>query len=353
MKTYNNLFERIISAESLFSAWDAFRRGKQKKPDVQRFEWNLERNIFKLRRDLKNKTYRHGPYADFYICDPKKRHIHKATVRDRVLHHAIFSVINPVFEETFIPASFSCRLNLGTHKGVETLERMARATTKNGKGPCFVLKCDIQKFFDSVDHKILLSILERRIKDREMMWLLESVVESFAAENGRRDDQKGIPIGNLTSQLFANVYLNDFDQFVKHSLHIRHYVRYTDDFAIVSADRAYLEGLIKPMKTYLADNLLLEIHPNKIFIQKLHRGVDFLGYVIFPKHRLIRTKTKRRIFRKFKKRLTDYLAGNISTSTLNATLQSYLGILSHANADRLAKEMKNFIGLIKNPPTVF
>ncbi len=190
MKIYKNVFEKIISLENLFSAWDAFRRGKRNKPDVQRFEWNLEQNIFQLHRDLKDKTYEHGPYSGFYITDPKQRHIHKAIVRDRVLHHAIFSVSNPIFEETFMPVSFSCRVGFGTHKGVAVLERMMRTVAQNGAGNCFVLKCDIKKFFDSVDHKILLGILERRIKDRDAMWLLECVVESYEATSVRERERE-------------------------------------------------------------------------------------------------------------------------------------------------------------------
>ncbi|TSC55833.1 MAG: RNA-directed DNA polymerase [Parcubacteria group bacterium Greene0416_39] len=233
MKIYKNLFEQIISPEPLFSAWDVFKQDKRKRPDVQRFEWNLEENIFKLHRDLKNKRYKHGPYKGFYIKDPKQRHIHKATVRDRVLHHAVFSVINPMFEPTFISTSFSCRIGYGTHRGVATLDNMMRKVSQNNTQPCYVLKCDIKKFFDSVDHNTLLSILGRRIRDEDVMWLLEEIIESFP---------RGLPIGNLTSQIFANIYMNEFDQFVKHELKVKYYVRYTDDFAIVSDNEYTLRG---------------------------------------------------------------------------------------------------------------
>jgi len=182
MKIYKNLFNSIISAENLFSAWEMFKEGKGKRRDVLEFESNLEGHIFKLHRDLRAKTYKHGPYSDFYITDPKQRHIHKAIVRDRVLHHAIFSVINPIFEETFIPTSFSCRIGFGTHRGVSALGAMTRKEAgKNNTRPCFVLKCDIRKFFDSIDHAILLAILERRIKDKDAMDLLTNVVDSFSS----------------------------------------------------------------------------------------------------------------------------------------------------------------------------
>ena len=181
MKIYKDLFDRIVSPENLFSAWDAFKSDKRNKPDVADFEWRLEENIFALHRELKNKTYKHGAYAGFYITDPKQRHIHKATVRDRVLHHAVFSVINPIFEKTFIATSFSCRIGYGTHKGINVLERMARKIARNGTRNCYILKCDIRKFFDSVDHSILLSILRKKIKDEEVVWLLEAIIDSYQA----------------------------------------------------------------------------------------------------------------------------------------------------------------------------
>jgi retron-type reverse transcriptase len=187
MKIYKNIFSTIISPENLFRAWDSFKDDKRNKRDVQVFERRLEENIFQLHRELKNKTYKHGPYAGFYIRDPKQRHIHKALVRDRVLHHAVFSVINPIFEETFIPTSFSCRVGYGTHEGVTVLEKILWRVSQNSTRPCFVLKCDIRKFFDSVDHEILLNVLKKRIKDRDVLWLLEEIIESYASGARERE----------------------------------------------------------------------------------------------------------------------------------------------------------------------
>lgn len=190
MRTYNNLFSRIISPENLFLAWEAFKIDKRKKPDVLQFEWNLEKNIFNLQRELKNKTYYHGPYTSFYIHDPKQRHIHKAAVRDRVLHHAIFSVVNPIFEPTFIPTSFSCRIGYGNHNGVRALEKAVRKVSKNDTNSCFILKCDVQKFFDSVDHATLLSIIKKRIRDNDALWLLESIIESYKSVMPARERER-------------------------------------------------------------------------------------------------------------------------------------------------------------------
>ncbi len=180
MKIFNNLYSQITSLENLFSAWEEFRSDKQKKADVCNFELNVEQYIFKLHRELTNKTYKHGPYTGFYINDPKRRHIHKATVRDRVLHHAMFRILNPIFEPTFIPNSFSCRVGKGIHKGVLALDQMIRKESKNYTKQCFALKCDVRKFFDSVNHKILLEILGKKIKDTDTMWLLAEIVDSFS-----------------------------------------------------------------------------------------------------------------------------------------------------------------------------
>ncbi|MEK7612117.1 MAG: reverse transcriptase domain-containing protein [Patescibacteria group bacterium] len=190
MKVYQNLFDNIVSLDNLFSAWDSFRRNKSGKRDVEAFEWRLEENIFTLYRELKNGTYRHGPYTGFYITDPKQRHIHKASVRDRILHHAIFSILNPIFEPTFISTSFSCRVGYGAHRGVDAVERMLRQVSRNGTCPCFALKCDIKKFFDSVDHKILLSVLERRIKDPKVAELFRSIVGSYNSLSLSRERER-------------------------------------------------------------------------------------------------------------------------------------------------------------------
>ena len=182
MKFYTNIFEKIISLENLFLAWDKFKKDKIKKKDVLEFEWKLEENIFKLHRDLKYHRYQHGAYSSFYIQDPKLRKIHKATVRDRVLHHALFRILYPIFESSFIFHSFSCQIGKGTHKGLNALAKILGKVSKNNKIPCFVLKCDIKKFFDSVDHKILFSLVKQKISDREVLDLIWKIISSFNTE---------------------------------------------------------------------------------------------------------------------------------------------------------------------------
>lgn len=179
MKIYKDLYWSIISPQTLFSAWEIFKSDKQNKPDVVEFDLNLERNIFDLYRDLKNNTYQHGPYKGFWIQDPKLRHIHKAIVRDRVLHHAVFKILNRIFEPAFIADSYSCRVGKGAHRGVLSVWRMFRKVSKNYTKPCYTLKCDIRKFFDSVNHSILISIIEKKIKDIRVINLLKEIIYSY------------------------------------------------------------------------------------------------------------------------------------------------------------------------------
>jgi RNA-directed DNA polymerase len=341
MKIYKNVYEKIISLQNLFLAWEKFSSDKKKKLDVCMFEFELEKNIFQLRRELIGKQYRHEPYTSFYIQDPKQRHIHKASVRDRVFHHAVFRILNPIFEPTFIGTSLSCREGKGTHKGVYLLDRLTKKLSGNNHKLCFVLKCDIKKFFDTVDHTILIHLLSKRIKDKDTMWLMKEIISSFQSKYSNLFEAKGLPIGNLTSQLFANIYMNEFDQFLKHKLKVKNYIRYTDDFVIIANNKKYLENLIEPIKKFLYDELALELHPKKVGIHKLHSGVDFLGYIIFPHHRLLRTKTKKGALRKLHKRVLEYRGGLISKISLEQSLQSYLGVLFHANTYEFRNELKN------------
>ncbi len=342
MKIYRNLFNDIISAENLFSAWDKFRNGKRNKKDVRLFEWNLEENIFKLHRELKNKAYKHSNYTSFKISDPKPRNIHKAQVRDRILHHAVFQILNPIFEAGFISASFSCREDYGTHKGVQFLQNTLRKASKNGKVSCFALKCDIKKFFDTIDHNVLFGILKRKIKDTDALWLLREIISSFSSNHSLLGINKGVPIGNLTSQLFANIYLTELDIFIKQKLKVKYYLRYTDDFIIISESKEYLEKIIPTIVSFLGDELLLKVHEEKTHIRKIGQGTDFLGYVAFNKFKLVRTKTKKRMLKKLKLRIDEYNQGIISKKSLNQSLQSYLGFLSHANTQKIQYYFKKW-----------
>jgi len=333
----HSLFEQIISLENLLAAWREFKRGKGSKPDVQEFELNLETNLFKLHDELKAGRWQPSPYFPFYVHDPKLRHIHKASVPDRVVHQALFRVLYPIFDKGFIFDSYSCRLGKGTHRAVKRLDTFLRQVSRNYTLPAFALKCDIKKFFEAVDHGVLIKLLSRIIKDSMVLWLCQQVVKSFAVQPG-----KGLPLGNVTSQLFANIYLNKLDQFVKRHLKARYYLRYCDDFIIVHPNDNYLKELISKISSFLKRDLRLSLHGQKVIIRKYGQGVDFLGYVILPHYRVLRTKTKKRMFRKIKNKDCEVSMGLINQSSFEQSLNSYLGVLRHCHGKKLSQNLRNY-----------
>ena len=295
------------------------------------FQAKLMDNIFSLHNDLKNKTYKHGGYYAFNISDPKPRIIHKATVRDRLLHHLIYQELYKYFDTKFIHDSYSCRLNKGTHKAMNRFRAMARKVSKNNTRSCLVLKCDIKKFFANIDHEILKKILAKHIKDKDILWLLSQVIDSFSTRQvSTRQDlvEVGLPLGNLTSQLLVNIYMNKFDHFVKRNLKVKYYIRYADDFVIFSENKIYLENVLSKISNFLEKELKLQLHPDKVFIKTLASGLDFLGWVHFPCHRVLRTTTKRRMLK------------NMQDCSIPETISSYRGLLSHGNTYKIKKRLE-------------
>lgn len=327
MKQFIHTYDNIISVDNLLKSWQEFLPGKKNKKDVQEFQLHLMDNILALHNDLKNKIYKHGNYHAFNISDPKPRNIHKATVRDRLLHHAIYRILYPYFDRKFIHDSYSCRLNKGTHKAMNRFRTFFLKVSKNNTKTCYVLKCDIQKFFANIDHSILKSIMSRFNLDTDILWLLGRVIDSFSSPKhiyAIADICKvGLPLGNLTSQLLVNIYMNEFDQFVKRGLKVKYYVRYADDFLILSKDKNYLNLILRYIVVFLEEKLILELHPQKFSIETIASGIDFLGWVHFPKHRVLRTATKRRMFR------------NVKNSPKPTIIQSYLGMLKYGNSHKL------------------
>jgi retron-type reverse transcriptase len=318
----SNLFNEIICLKNLFESWEEFKKGKRKKLDVSEFEKNLEDEIFRLHRDLKTKAYQHSNYTSFYITDPKLRHIHKAIVRDRIVHHSIYRVLYPIFDKAFIFDSYSCRNDKGTHKAVKRLEVFTRIVSKNYTDNCTVLKCDVRKFFDSIDHQILMEIIKKKVTDSDVLNLIKNIIDSFEKEKG-----KGIPIGNLTSQLFANVYLNELDQFVKHEVRVKYYIRYCDDFMIVDYDKEESVKIKNEIEKFLNSELKLTLHKDKAVIRKLNQGIDFLGYVTLPHYRVLRTKTKKRMLKRI--------------NGINSP--SYLGLLKHSEGYKLGIKINEIV----------
>lgn len=316
----SDIFERITSAENLFTAWREFRRGKRRKYDVQSFERHLERHIFRLRDELLNGQYRHGPYQRFRIFDPKPRVIHKATVRDRLLHQAVYRVLAPLLERSYILDSYSCQRGKGPHAAVRRLETFRRKVSRNGTHPCWALKFDIAKFFHSVDHRILLGVLFERIACERTKELVAEIVGSYSVigalgggSSEKRDRPRGLPLGSVTSQLFANSYLDAFDHYIKEQLRVRYYLRYTDDVLMLHPDLTALQSIVPRVADWLWRERRLLLHPRKVILRKLSHGIDFAGYVVLPRHTVLRTRTKRRMFRRVAVK----------------NLSSYLGLLRH------------------------
>jgi retron-type reverse transcriptase len=322
----------------LLRAWEEFKKGKNRKKDVGEFELRLEENIFRLHEDLISKKYRHGKYFDFYISDPKRRHIHKASVRDRVVHQAIFRILRPIFDKHFIYDSYLSRISRGTHLGVERTYRACRKVSKNWKVKIYVFKCDVRKFFDSIDHAVLRSLIEKKVSCTETMRLVDELFKSFEKENN-----KGLPLGNVTSQLFSNIYLNELDQFVKHKLKLKYYFRYCDDFVIVYQDKKFLFEVMERIRSFLHEDLLLDLHPKKVEIRPLRRGIDFLGYVILTHMIILRTKTKKRIIKKIKILRKKLIGRDIYKEKFRSILTSYIGVLSHCRNGKVKSYIKRFL----------
>lgn len=281
-------------------------------------------NILELYRDLKNKTYHHSSYEFFRIHDPKSRDIHKATVRDRLVHHAIYRSLYWFYHSIFTTDSFSCRLGKGTHKALNRFQSFVYQVSHNHTRTVWVLKCDIKKFFASINQEILLGLLKQRILDPNIIWFLEQIISSFHSTRVG----VGLPLGNVTSQLLVNIYLNELDQFMKRELKVKHYLRYADDFVLLSDNRWWLEKQLLLVNRLLTERLKLTLHPDKISIQTIASGVDFLGWVNFPDHRVLRIATKNRMCRNIKMK-----------DGKEETVQSYLGLISHGNIWKLKQQI--------------
>ncbi|MEX0652230.1 MAG: reverse transcriptase/maturase family protein [Candidatus Paceibacterota bacterium] len=325
---FRHKYNSIISIENILNAWQGFVKGKRNRKDVQVFEQRLMKNIILLHNDLNNDNYEHSKYESFNISDPKPRNINKASVRDRLLHHLIHQNLYYFFDRTFISDSYSCRLNKGTHKALNQFRNYACKVSKSHTKTCWVLKCDIKKFFASIDHVILKHILGRYIEDHKLLRLLYTIIDSFCVLDG-----KGLPLGNLTSQLLVNIYMNEFDQFMKHRIKAKDYVRYADDFVILSTDKGWLLEVLPEMESFLLKKLKLRMHPNKVSIKTYASGVDFLGWVNFTDHRVLRTTTKRRIFSALE-----------NEQVKDETIQSCLGVLRHGNTKKIQGQFCLMVG---------
>jgi retron-type reverse transcriptase len=347
MKTYNNLFDKITAWDNLLLAAKNASKGKRFDNSVAKFNFRLESELFCLQRELQSKTYRPGAYTTFMIHDPKKRMISAARFRDRVVHHALCNVIEPIFEKTFIHDSYANRKGKGTHKAIERFQHYARRYR-------YVLKCDIKKFFPSLDHEILKQEIRWKIACPDTLWLIDLIIDNSNPQeehaayfpgdgttplpsgvgSGVGLRRRGLPIGNLTSQFWANVYLNRFDHFVKEELGTAGYVRYVDDFVLLSNDKTRLTEHKKAITERLADLRLLP-HPNKTHIHKVEKGVPFLGFRVYPSWRIVRKESVRRYRRFCREKIGQWRVKRVSPQQIEDGLNSWLGHVRFGQSKRL------------------
>ena len=343
MKRHGHLWEKVVSFAALLHAAEEARKGKRFRPAVAAFHFNQEQELWQLHEELSTKSYQPGSYRSFFIHHPKKRQISAAPYRDRVVHHALTAVLEPIFERTFISDSYACRKGKGTHAAVRRCQEFMRQFR-------YVFKADIQKFFPSVDHEVLNSQVARKIKDPNVLWLVNSIIDHSNSQEEVRnyfqgDDlftpserRRGIPIGIQTSQFFANVYLDPLDHFVKDRLGMAGYVRYVDDFLVFSDDKKQLADVREQVRELLIPLRLL-LHPKKNVISPVRNGIRFLGYRVFPTHRLLPKENVRRFRRRVRGMQQEYATGAMTFAEVYQRLMSWVGHAQQANTFRLRERL--------------
>ena len=339
MKTYRNLFPSICMFENLLLASRQAQRGKRQEEAVAKFNVNLEKELFQLEEELQSRTYQPGPYHTFQISDPKPRMISAAPYRDRVVHHALCNIIAPILERSMIYDSYANRVGKGTHKAILRYQDFCR---KNK----YVLKCDIRKYFPSIDHKILKEALRRKITCPDTLWLIDAIIDNsnpqephlvyFPGDDlfGPAERRRGLPIGNLTSQLFGNFYLNAMDHLIKENLGCKYYIRYVDDFVIFHDDKPYLHKVKRQIELFLEKYRLI-LHPYKSKVFPVSTGIEFLGHRVFRDFRLLKKENVKRFKKRFQVMLSEYHAGTLDIPKANQRIQCWVAHASFSNTFRL------------------
>lgn len=345
MKTYKRLYERITNFENLRIAFKRAAKGKRKKSDVAAFEFDLEANLFALQEELQTQTYQPGAYFNFHIYDPKPRLISAAPFRDRVMHHALCQVIEPIWERRFIYDTYACRVGKGTHRALNRTTQFARAYP-------YVLKCDVEHFFPNMDHAILATEFTRRIADPATLRLCQLILDSGAGIHRAEcepptfpgDDifalarPRGLPIGNLTSQFWANVYLNPLDQFVKQDLKCRACLRYVDDFLLFAPDKASLHlwrlQIIEFLRT-----LRLTLHEAEAAVFPVATGIPFLGWRVYPHQRRLKRRNGVAFQRRFALMRRALVRGRLTPDRMQASIQRWVAHVAHGNTWGLRRSL--------------
>jgi retron-type reverse transcriptase len=342
-KTFRHLYEQVVSFENLWRAYEKTRRGKRYQEPAAAFDMEAEANLLQLQAELRQQTYRPGAYHHFHVYEPKKRLISAAPFPDRVVHHALVNVLEPIYEARFSAASFACRKGKGTHAAIERAHWGVRNCA-------WFLKGDIVKFFPSVDHAVMKAVLFRKIADERVRWLIGVILDSgrgvldgerppswFAGDDllTPAERPKGLPIGNLTSQFFANVLLNELDQFVERSIRSRKYVRYSDDFVLFDHDRDQLDGALRSVPVFL-ESLRLKCHPSKTSVRPSEHGLKFLGFRLLPQTR----RLGRDSISRFRKRMRGFHSDrSVPAARVTASVRGWLAHARFANSEAMIRKV--------------
>ena len=325
MKRYNNLFEKIISDENLYLAAKKAFRGKKLKHTVAPFYFNLEKEIIKIGKSLLDETYYPSPYKVFKIYEPKERNICCAEFQDRVVHHAITNILEPIFERKLIDDTYACRAGKGTHAALKKSQQLVRKYN-------YYLKCDIKKYFESIDHEVIINILEKIFKDERLVNLFKKIISH---QPPYTEKGKGLPIGNLTSQHMANIYLGQLDLFVKHELKCQGYLRYMDDFILFSNDKKELGVFLEKIRFYLKKELNLKLKEKVVRIAPVSEGLPFLGHRVFRGLLRLQRANLIRFRKKYLRLEKKFIKGKITQEDLTNSARSMIAHISHADTKNL------------------
>lgn len=349
MNVLTDQFESITSIESLIKAHQAALRGKRNNFYATNFDHSLISRMNGLQKELRSQTYKPMQYHKKIIFEPKTRQIQAPTYRDRIVHHSVYSHLSPFYEKIFIPDSYACRINKGIHRATKRIRYFLRQENM----PLYVCQLDISKFYPSVNHNKLISLLEYRIDDRRLLDLLKLIIGS--ANSGHNYDslfepdsnfhtkgRHGLPIGNLTSQLFANIYLHEVDNYAKQKLKIRQYVRYMDDIVFLCNDKRQLLAWRDAISQFAYNHLYLTINPRKVRIYPANQGVSFIGYKIFPNYLLLRGSSVRRFKKHYRHQLKDVANCKISREELDISFNSWKAHAAHASTERLVSQLESW-----------
>lgn len=354
----------LFSYRNIYQSYLDCRRNKRNSINALKFEINADKHVLELESKLNDHSYHPSRSILFAVRKPKMREIFAADFKDRVVHHLLVRHLEKIWEPIFIHDSYACRVGKGTHEAVSRLRSFQRKITCNGNIRAYYLQLDIKDFFTSIDKEILFGALQKRMKDPHAEWLTKTIIfwdctRLYAARGDKgllrnvpenkslfgKDNKRGLPIGNLTSQFFANVYLNSLDQFVKHTLKAKYYLRYVDDFVILSQDKKELQDLRKKISDFVESTLKIKLHPKRHRLLPISSGIDFLGYIVRPQYVLVR----RRVLNNLKQKVREYRASPVKDEAkLLATLASYGGHFKWANTYRLKASLRQSGILILN-----